>query len=103
MEKGKMPEDEYRISRVCRVLGNPTALLALCVLGRRRLTPGELSREMKVSVWTVSHTLRKLRAVDLVRYETQGRRREYWVKDEKVLAFLEAGRRLVKKVRRQRF
>jgi DNA-binding transcriptional ArsR family regulator len=85
-----MPETLYRASRCCRTLGNPTAYLILRSLDRHKKTPSELSREIGVSVPAISVTLRHLREMDLVRYETKGQSKDYWIKDRKVLKILDA-------------
>lgn len=78
----KMPETEYRASRVCRVLGNPTAYQIVKLLLGRKLTPGEIAKEMGISEALVSVTLRILRNIDIVRYETKGKEKIYWIKDD---------------------
>ena len=83
-----MLETMYRASRCCRVLGNPTAYLILRCLDRKRKTPSSLSEELAIPLPTISMTLRHLRQIDLVRYETKGRIKEYWIKDSKVLSIL---------------
>jgi DNA-binding HxlR family transcriptional regulator len=89
LTKEGMPETLYRASRCCRVLGNPTAYLILRVLQAERKTPTQLSRELHVPLTTVSLTLRHLRQVDLVRYETRNRNKLYWVKGSKVRKILD--------------
>ena len=79
----------YRATRCCRVLGNPTAYLILRCLGMKRKTPVRLSRELRIPVSTISMSLRNLRQVDLVRYETRGKTKEYWIKDAKILDVLD--------------
>ena len=88
--KSQMPETMYRASRSCRVLGNPTAYLILRCLGSQRKTPTELSLELEVPLSTISMTLRHLREMDMVRYETKVKTKEYWVKHRKVLHMLDA-------------
>jgi DNA-binding IclR family transcriptional regulator len=74
-------ETWYRASRLCRILGNPIAFQILLALEREGpLAPGVLARRVGRSVATVSLTLAKLRAVELVRYDTAGGRPRYWVK-----------------------
>ncbi len=88
----KMPETEYRASRVCRVLGNPTAYQIVKLLLGKRATPTEIALNMGVSETLTSATLRILRNVDIVRYETRGKEKIYWVKDdliEKICRILE--------------
>lgn len=78
----------YRASRCCRILGNPTAYLILRCLDTKRKTPGELSQELRVPVSTISMTLRHLRQLDLVRYETRRNTKEYWIKEREILDIL---------------
>ena len=77
-----MLETDYRASRVCRILGNPTAYRVLKALLGERKTPSALARELGLSIHTVSFTLRSLRNVDLVRYDTRGREKIYWIKED---------------------
>ncbi len=88
--KKAMPETMYRASRCCRILGNPTAYLIVRCLGRERKTPGELCELLRVPISTLSMTLRNLRQVDLVRYEAQGQTKQYWLKDQNILAILDS-------------
>ena len=89
LTKKDMPERLYRASRCCRVLGNPTAYLILRCLNTGRKTPKALSAELRVPLPTVSMTLRHLRQVDMVRYETSGKTKEYWLKDRGLLRVLD--------------
>jgi len=89
----------YRTSRYFRVLGNPTAYLIIRSLGRTRKTPTEMSRELNIPLTTVSSTLRHLRQVNMVRYETKSRIKEYRLKDSEVLALLEKGETLAENMR----
>lgn len=82
----KMLETEYRASRVCRVLGNPTAYQILKILMGKRMTPRDIAIKMGVSETLVSATLRNLRNIDVVRYETRWREKIYWIKDETIPA-----------------
>uniref|UniRef100_A0A7V1EI91 ArsR family transcriptional regulator n=1 Tax=candidate division WOR-3 bacterium TaxID=2052148 RepID=A0A7V1EI91_UNCW3 len=80
----RMAETAYRASRVCRILGNPTAYQVIKLLLNRPKTPGELADEIGVSVTTISDVLRHLRNIDLVRYEVRANERIYWIKDASV-------------------
>jgi DNA-binding transcriptional regulator GbsR (MarR family) len=46
-----------------------------------KASPSELQHRIGLSLPTVSDTLRNLRNVDLVRYETKGNRKIYFLKD----------------------
>ncbi len=79
-----MEETWYRASRLCRILGNPTAFQILLALEREGpLTPGVLARRVGRTVATVSLTLAKLRAVELVRYDAAGGRPRYRLKQDR--------------------
>ena len=101
MTKQDMPETMYRASRCCRVLGNPTAYLILRFLDTKRKTPTKVSQALRLSLPAVSFTMRELRNVDLVRYETKGITKEYWVKDPKVLEILSTLEAWVKSMRKK--
>lgn len=76
-----MEEIKYRGSRVCRLLGNPVVYRISVLLAERGpLTPSELAKRTGRSVSTISIHLAKLRAADLVRYDTAGKRTRYWLK-----------------------
>ena len=102
MTKRDMQETTYRASRCCRVLGNPTAYLIVRCMDRKRKTPGDLSEELRIPFSTISMTLRHLRQIDLVRYETKGRVKEYWIKDIKILGILDTLEKWVNSMRKKR-
>jgi len=83
-----MLETDYRASRFCRVLGNPTAYQILKLLVKSRMTPTELSKKIGLSLKTISDTLRNLRQVNLVRYETRDKNKIYFLKDESLIQIL---------------
>lgn len=78
-----MPETEYRASRICRVLGNPTAyqiIKLLIISGKKQ--PAEIADELGLTLTLVSYTLRTLRNVDLVRYDINKNKKVYWLKED---------------------
>lgn len=87
-KKKKIPEYRYRASRICRALGNPTAYETLYLLSQKERSPAELARLLGVSIPTMSHVLRALRDLDLVRYEVTWREHTYWLKAPDVKAML---------------
>jgi DNA-binding transcriptional ArsR family regulator len=97
--KAKIPENHYRASRICRVLGNPTAYETLRLLQNSRLTPTQLSHRLGISIPAVSQVLRALRQLDLVRYDVQLHERRYWIKEETVLALLATLDEMIKHIR----
>ena len=76
-----MDEVDYRQSRICRLLGNPVVyqLIVLLEIGGS-MTPSKLAKAAGRSVQTVSGHLAKLRAADVVRYDTAGKEVRYWLK-----------------------
>ena len=76
-----MDEIKYRESRVCRLLGNPVVYqLVLFLESGGPLTPSKLAKLIGRQVSTVSIHLGKLRAADVVRYDTSGKETRYWLK-----------------------
>ncbi len=76
-----MRERDYRQSRICRLLGNPTAYRILVLLqAGSRLQPGDIAEALEISPSLASHTLRILRNADLVRYLRRGEAADYWIK-----------------------
>ena len=99
----KIPETEYRASRVCRILGNPTAYQIIKFLFKGSKTPTELSKEIGVGISTVSNALRDLRNIDLVRYEVKADKRVYWLKHATLIEIVSKLEELVKKIRIQKW
>ena len=103
MAKKRIPEVRYRASRVCRVLGNPTAYELLHILQQGKRTPYELASLLGVSISTVSHVLRSLRQLDLTRYEVKRKERVYWIKDEAVNTVMLLLEALIKKIKTKEY
>lgn len=96
-----MLETEYRASRICRVLGNPTAYQIIKVLLKSKKTPSAIAKKLRVSKTLVSSTLRILRNTDLVRYETKGIEKVYWIKDDTVFNVTRSLEKFVKRMRQK--
>ena len=76
-----MEEKRYRESRLCRLLGNPVVYQIVVLLDAGGpLTPSKLAKLIGRQVSTVSIHLGKLRAADVVRYDTSGKETRYWLK-----------------------
>jgi len=76
-----MDEVEYRESRLCRLLGNPVVYQLVVLLDHGGpTTPSQLAKLAGRSVQTVSGHLAKLRAADIVRYDSVGKEVRYWLK-----------------------
>ena len=98
-----MKETQYRSSRICRVLGNPTAYKIIRLLENKKLSPSEISQELNLSIQTISDTLRILRKVDLVRYDTWNKRKVYFLKTPQIIEILNKLEKLVDKLRFQKW
>ena len=101
MNRRKVPETEYRASRVCRVLGNPTAYQVIKTLFHGAKTPSELAEELHLSLQTISDVLRNLRNIDLVRYEVKANKRFYWLKESTIVDICLDLEKFVKRIRIQ--
>ena len=76
-----MDETEYRESRICRLLGNPVIYQLVVLLNNGGpTTPSMLAKRAGRSVQTISTHLAKLRAADIVRYDSAGKNVRYWLK-----------------------
>lgn len=94
-----MPETEYRGSRLCRILGNPTAYQIIKLLMRNKASVSQLTQRIGLSLQTISDTLKNLRNVDLVRYETVGKRKIYFLKDDSLSALIKSIEIFVQRMR----
>jgi DNA-binding transcriptional ArsR family regulator len=96
----KMPETEYRASRFCRIMGNPTAYQIVRYLTKkRRSSPTELVERIGLSLQTICDTLRNLRNIDVVRYDTVHKNKVYFLRDRKIVGILEDIEGFVRRIR----
>ncbi len=103
MAKKKIPELRYRASRICRVLANPTAYEILHILKKGAKKPIELAEILGVHISTVSHVLKSLRQLDLVRYDVKFRERVYWIKEDAIVSVMIKIEDLVKKIKTKEY
>ncbi len=83
-------EDEVQfVADMFRILGDPTRLRLLDVLARQELCVGDLSVIVDASQSTVSHSLRALRQLRLVRSRREGQIAYYSLDDDHVARLLE--------------
>jgi len=95
----KVPELYYRSSRICRVLGNPTAYQILKTIARGEKNPSHIAQELKLSLPTVSATLRHLRQLDLVRYENLKDGKIYFIKDNTIISIMKQIEQLITRIK----
>ncbi|MBI3099639.1 MAG: winged helix-turn-helix transcriptional regulator [Planctomycetes bacterium] len=92
-----IPERVYRLSRLHRVLGNPTASGILDLLLRLGVqSPTLLARRLKTTVPNVSHALYKLRLAEVVRYSRERRVVRYDLKyPDEIRQYVRTGMRFI--------
>lgn len=99
-----MLEREYRASRICRVLGNPTAYQIMKLLVTEgKMTPSRMGKKLGLTVANISKTLRNLRQIDLVRYETESYAKKYFIKDKTVVKIFNTLEKYVEKIKNKKF
>ncbi|MCM8771632.1 MAG: helix-turn-helix domain-containing protein [Candidatus Omnitrophica bacterium] len=103
-KKRRMPEKEYRASRICRVLGNPTAyqIMKMLII-EGKMTPTGMSKKLGLTIASISKTLRNLRQIDLVRYETESYVKKYFIKDKAVVKIFNTLEKYVEKIKDKKF
>ena len=74
------------------MLGDPTRVRILDALGTGELCVGDLARAVGISESAVSHQLRLLRTLRLVRVRREGRLAYYAVDDHHILELLNQAR-----------
>jgi DNA-binding transcriptional ArsR family regulator len=72
-------------------LGDPTRLSILAALLEREMNVGELAAAIKLSESAVSHQLRGLRQMHIVRPRKEGRQVFYCLEDEHVAQIFQMG------------
>lgn len=80
------------VADIFRVLGDPTRVRILDSLGRGELCVNHLAGKVGISESAVSHQLRLLRTMRLVRVRRQGRLAFYAVDDNHILELLNQAR-----------
>lgn len=86
------PEHVQSVADTFRVLGDPTRIRILDVLGAGELCVNDLAARVQISESAVSHQLRVLRNMRLVRVRREGRLAYYAVDDHHILELLKQAR-----------
>lgn len=103
MKRKNIPENHYRASRICRILGNPTAYEILHLLSRKKIRPEEIAKEMGLSLSTISTVLRSLRQLDLIRYVVKWKKRIYWIKENTIITVMQDLEKFVEKIKTKNY
>jgi ArsR family transcriptional regulator len=82
-----------RMTRTFRALGDPTRARVVLALCAEELCVGDLARLLGTSPSVISHQLRVLRDLDLVRARRQGKSTYYALDDAHVRRLFDAGLR----------
>ncbi|MFQ6085193.1 MAG: ArsR/SmtB family transcription factor [Candidatus Bathyarchaeia archaeon] len=77
-----------RVAATFQILSDETRLKIIKALERSALCVSEIAREINVSQSAVSHQLRILRQMDLVRPKREGRRIFYRIADDHVFRMI---------------
>jgi ArsR family transcriptional regulator len=86
------PEDVRSVAETFRMLGDPTRVKILDALGGGELCVNDLAARVGISESAVSHQLRLLRNMRLVRARREGRLAYYAVDDHHILELLNQAR-----------
>jgi ArsR family transcriptional regulator len=89
-----------RLAETFRVLGDSSKLRICMLLTADELPVCEIAQKLDLSESAVSHSLRILRSLRLVRYRRQGRKIFYALDDEHVRELIEIGREHVEEEKR---
>ena len=79
------------LTEIFRVLGDPTRVRILDALSRTELCVGDLASQLGVTESAVSHQLRLLRGMRLVRARRDGRMAFYTLDDQHIVRLFEQG------------
>ena len=87
----RSPESTVALAETFRVLSDPTRLRIVQALGREELCVCDLAALLSLSQSTVSHSLRALRQLRLVRFRKAGKIAYYVLDDAHIAALVTAG------------
>ena len=85
-------EDTEKIAELFRLLGNPTRIKIIRVLGRDEVCVNDLAFQLNMTQSAVSHQLNLLRAKKVVKCRKDGKRALYSVSDYAFLQLLDVGK-----------
>ncbi|WP_206435526.1 ArsR/SmtB family transcription factor [Siminovitchia acidinfaciens] len=77
------------VSQIFKALGDPTRIRILHLLSEREFSVNEIAESLKLQQSTVSHQLRTLKNLRLVKYRREGTSFYYSHDDEHVMNILE--------------
>lgn len=83
-EKMLHPVIEQDVANLFRALSNPTRIKILFLLKQKKVTVTEISEKLNISQSAISHQLRELKLVRLIKGKKHGREVIYELDDEHV-------------------
>ncbi len=95
-EKDLSKEDLRKLAATFKILGDPTRLKIINVLARDELCVCDISELLEMSQSAISHQLKKLRDLDLVKYRKEGRKIYYSLSDRHIMQLFCQGLQHVK-------
>lgn len=84
-------EEIFDLADFFKVFGDPTRLRILFLLSEGELCVHDISSALNMEQTAISHQLRSLRQVNLVRYRKEGRHAHYALNDNHVKEILKTG------------
>jgi DNA-binding transcriptional ArsR family regulator len=87
----KSPGDVTALAETFKLLGDPTRLRIAFALARAELCVCDLATLLDVSQSVVSHSLRALRQMQLVRYRKEGKIAYYALDDHHIATLVDEG------------
>lgn len=84
-------EEIYLLSNIFKALSDPTRLKIIYVLSKSSLCVCDIANILKMSQSAISHQLRILRDLKLVKFKKEGKLVIYSLDDEHVLGLFEQG------------
>ena len=88
-----LPDDDviYSLAELFKALGDPTRVKILGCLQKRDMYVGEIAERVGMSTSAVSHQLRVLRGIKLVKGTKEGKEVRYSLDDDHVTQIMECG------------
>jgi ArsR family transcriptional regulator len=85
------PSTAERVAQVFRAMADPTRVRILAALGEKERCVGNLAEVLDMSISAISHQLRLLRELHVVRKRRQGKHIYYALDDEHIRDLFERG------------
>lgn len=93
VDRLEIPSDEtlYRLADLFKIFGDPTRIRILSALGRHELCVCDIAQLLGMTQSAISHQLRVLKQMELVKFRKEGKTVFYSLADSHVSTILEQG------------